>query len=340
MVSKTIVAVMLVGAFGLLPVSAMTALDSGLEPVANLEERIQTEGDSVLNAIPTDRVEAAVDELLSCQAVVRLPITLVYWDILDHRDQNTAFLAERELENVVDTIEIPIYETVTETVWAPSGLLGFLEPITKEVTRVTGYETKEVVEEVPVNLDVRLDWSEEYFDFSDPHNFEILLPVPVGLGFLGDGGILDTRCNDETIYNAIPHFDADGHDGVAVYIGAESQAHHLDGWYMDVFSIDVAMAKGDDFQLPREGTLIAPSKLLTRVDARIANFMANVDAELAQSLHEREANAHSVAVEPESEKETQSGSQMVIPASTMAFVAIVASALVAAGMLTYTRLRK
>lgn len=332
---------MLVTALAFVP-SGVALLDTTVSPqTSSSEAPVATPQGNELAPVygAVDDAKELIDELLACQVLVKVPVTLVYADVLDTRDQHGAFLLDKELENVVDTINIPIYETVTETIWSPSGLLGFLQPITKEVTSIIGYDTEEITETIPVELAVRLDWTEEYLDFSDPHRLAIYLPLPVGLPFVDQGGVVETTCEEVDFYNKMPSFSRDGHDMLFVYIGTEKMAEHLDGWYMDFFTVDVSLATGDDFDLPR-GIAFCTSSLVARAEAEANAYMNGVDPEVARHMADP-TQYKSEAEMAQDSVEVQGGEAITVPASTMGFLALVGSVVIAAvGLVAYKRLNK
>ncbi|MGB1698079.1 MAG: hypothetical protein ACPHK8_06740 [Thermoplasmatota archaeon] len=334
MVSKTILAVMLVGAFGLLPVSAMTALDTGLEPVDKVEDRILAEADPVVDPAmdAVSRVQSAVDEVLSCQVLVKVPVIIFYGDIVDERTTNDQLRVQRVVTEVKEVVDVPILKTSTVTVWAPTGVLGFLEPVTKQVTEIVGYDQEEIVENHVVNVAVDLSWTERYVEWSEPHPVDVYLPMAAGAAFLTEGSV-ETVCDDVTVSQTMPHFGRNGHDYVHWHIGREMDSHE-DGWHLRHYKVDTRLAEIEDLDRPMRACLLCPTVLWNdatiAVDDAIEGFVPTKDTAVPRSGE----------TAPVQEAEPHTGSQVVLPASTMAFLAIVASALVAAGLIAYNRLRK
>ncbi|MEA3189891.1 MAG: hypothetical protein QOD77_473 [Thermoplasmata archaeon] len=181
---------------------------------------------------------AAVRRLL-CRDAVEVDFTWYGARVTDQRDLSGDFLVPYTIVDRVTRI-VPVYETVTEVVGGTAtSLFGLLEPVTREVTRIVGYELKETVREHTVDLAVTLAWRESYLEWGTYRDTLYLGVVP-GLPYLDSGaGALVKVCDDQTpILDFVPDPQA---DGVVVWCALCTE-QPADGWTTDLLSMGVQLA--------------------------------------------------------------------------------------------------
>lgn len=220
-----------------------------------------------------------VEAALTCQQAVEVPVAFIWGDITERRQHTTHVLEVREVSQVTQIIKLPIVETVMETVPGTS-LFGLVEPATREVQRVTGYDVQEVLETQDLALDVAVTWQEQYWDY-DGAITPVRLALPAGAGFLatGAGSIVDV-CDGSVIHASMPEFANEGHDDWRVCIGCSSvQADRLDGWYVAVLGSRVVPAAADadlSEAFRGDGTSWCPFDVLQAADVAADRFAARV----------------------------------------------------------------
>lgn len=245
-----------------------------------------------------DAVVAPVLEVLECQAAVRVPVAILWGDVTDERFESMDLAYARSVVTETVTGQVPIVETVEETVWEPGGLLGFLEPVTREVTRTVGYE--DVIERVEQDMDinVHVEWHAEYIDF-DGMAFPVLLELPVGLDFLRDGtGDLVQACEGDPVLSQVPSFpDRGDHDVYAVCLGCtQDDPDRHDGWYLEVLSAVPRLAAPDSNAVPVQAhnAMVCPTDVLRAAEAAADGFATHFDGPLQDASEDpEEANAPS-----------------------------------------------
>lgn len=279
---------------------------------------------------------ATVDHLLDCQSAVRLPVTLFGGNAVDHRDNGLDVLVTVEtlLNEVIE--QVPVYGQVEQVIWQGDGLLSALPAITRTVTEVIGYED-EVVETEVADLDynVLIDWKETQISWTRI-DLELILDLPVGLGFLYEGlGELIVECDEEPLAT-LPDFDAlDGYEYVQVHLGGADHDSYT-AWYKQVLSVDVSLAEPEDHHKQRLDNLrllVCPVDALDRADAGIAAIQ---DAILRGDIDVRSSSVHGASPEPEAATPQSAGATSV-GASTLGIVA--AAALAVAGAVLALRRR-
>lgn len=308
------------------PLGSLDPLQDAEAPVETLDAEVQ-------------RATQPVADLVECRSAVRVPVSILWGDVTKERLEAMDLAFERTLVTETVTGQIPVFETVEETVWEPSGLLGFLEPITREVDQVVGYE--DIIDRVEqdLDIDVHVEWKAEYIDF-DGTEFPILLSLPVGLDFLSDGtGDLVQACEGETILPEVPEFpDRQGHDVYAVCIGCTDQdPDRYDGWYLEILSAVPRLAEPDSDAVPVElarNAMICPLDVLRAAGATADDFADGFDGPLpsdASSDEDETASTHAsgTAVAP-------SGASAATVGSVGALGTL---ALLGAGLAAFRRLR-
>lgn len=216
---------------------------------------------------------ALVDQAIAavqCQDAVRVPVAFVWGDITKHRTRSLDVTSFVSIETLVGTVRTPVYETVTEVIGDPDGLLGLLPPVTREVTRLVGFDETPLLQQESVPVDLQATWREEYWDF-DAAVYPVHLALPVGAPFLGTSGELVRVCNGETVHLLLPEFPNPGHDDWDVCIGCStSDADELDGWYIRVIN---AMASPASGPVTAGAGWTVPAVVTRALDAEIASFV-------------------------------------------------------------------
>ena len=207
------------------------------------------------------RLAAPVEDLLACQQAVRVILAWYGARITDTRLMEDDFLAPYGWTEAVQQ-QVPIVRTVTETLWSAGPLGGLLEPVTRTVQEVTGYET--VTREVAhsVDLAVHASWRESHLDWAT-YRDTFLLALPAGLPFVATGeGALTTACGEEVLTH-VPDPDTSGVDVVCAACTGQPE----DGWAIDVLSVRATLADADDYAT-LEGGDGAPAEVLEAVAQR------------------------------------------------------------------------
>ncbi len=207
--------------------------------------------------------------LLNCREAVRLDLHWWGGTLLDSRDGAADLRAPKTAVVATLVAEVPVYATVTEVVWQPAGLLaGLLDPVTRDVTRLVGYETTVTEVARDVDLAVHLEWHEDYVAWT-PEVDTLYLALPVGLPFLATGeGSLVTACEGQAILDHVPAPDAGAYDFYSFMPMA-------DGWYAHLLSLEVALARPDQMGLPfldAEGWTICPTDILAQAEVAVAGY--------------------------------------------------------------------
>lgn len=276
-----------------------------------------------------ETADGAVDDvaaLLECRTAVLLTLEVWGGTVTDERDRSAEFLDAVDVTTESFTRTVPVYETVEETLWQAGGLLGALEPITREVQRLVGHEEITYATELPIDFAVSLDWHEEYIEWdhltADVH---VTLPAAISAGVLDDGQTQMVCDPEAVVHNVVPTFRPGDYD---IY----SVLEPTDGWYWELLSLDVRLATTEDYEeLPwrtSSGTSICPAALLARAHAEAEASGATGDDALAQQAA-REAAGLEDQLEPErSEFEPtphSTGGTTVgfhVPAGTLATLAV------------------
>jgi hypothetical protein len=277
-----------------------------------------------------------VHDALACALAVRVPVAIVWGDILASRERG-ADIGEIVPVQILGTITTPVTRTVTETVWEPAGVLGFLPPVTREVTRIVGYEESPVVDVRDVPVEVHVEWQETYWDH-DGVWFPIQLALPVGVPLLADGlGDIVRVCDGSAVLTAVPTFPNEGHDHWGVCIGcAAPDPSALDGWYVHVLSAVARLGGADTTPSDGRGLAFAAGDVLQAAGLAAARFAADLPISPDSSADTTDSTgaSHGNAAAP-----AGAGAAGVVGFSPWAFIA--ATTLLAAGAwVSYTWLRR
>lgn len=289
-----------------------------------------------------DAVQSAaqpVVDLLTCRQAVQLDLVWYGAKATDRRSGSGEFLAPYAFVDTV-TRQVPIVQTTTETVWsAAGGLLGLLEPVTRTVTKVTGYETKTVTQAHSVDLAVAVDYNEDYLTWAT-YQDTVLVNLPVGLPFVLDGtGVQTTVCDpDALILDYVPDPDATQVD----YVCTACSEQPADGWMLRILSLQARLANAGDYATLDWGCgfIVAPGDLLAQVRAKADGMGITAADDLLQDQQRLQANLPADA--PAEPMAPQTGTVTHVPASTAAVVgsafALGAAALAACGLALWRRL--
>lgn len=275
MVSRSLQTLTLVLLLTLVPAIQALGTESDLETLSDLPSTDAGQDPLVPDqvvATPDADVQSALDDLPpipECRPAVHL--TLHWWggDVLDEDSKEASWIqAETVVEDVAT--QVPVTKTVTETLWEPSGPLGFLEPVTK----VVGYE--QVVDEVPHELPLGLfiAWEREHQDWTH-ETTQAHVTLPVGLPYLADlddttEGTVTQVCDPTVpILDFAPSADRSDYD-------MWSPLPMADGWYTDILSLDVWLATAEEMDLMPwrdDGLLIDSGTPLERADSAVAGYV-------------------------------------------------------------------
>lgn len=326
MVSKTIVAVMLVSALAILPGSS--ALNADVE-IPSLDPspatNVAVEGIAEVNA-QVEKVKEQVDETLDCQLLAKVPVYVQYGDESDVRTSDRAFLTDRVFTTIAE-VQVPVYGSVTRTVLGQVGALDGAVPVTEEVTEIVGYETQEVVTTDTVTYRVDVTWDEQLMQWTQPEKHVFFMPVASAALFMDDGASIEHVCEDVEVLDALPSFHRNGHDRVRWSIGWKWYAEET--WYMTDYDYTVREAKAADSHLPKRQAF---------------NFCPVAVTEAIQS------HLDELTFTPKTNNGDQSGSDadvqtgeaaLVAPSSSFAMIGVlIAGVLALVGLVGYDQLKR
>lgn len=276
---------------GMMLVGALFASNAAAEPLVTVDAGtllgaapeftgLSGTPELVLDALVEELPTAPVEQLLECTLAVELPVT--WWGgnavASETHGLDVVVAVETALEHVTQLV--PVMGTVQETVWQPSGLLGGLPAITRDVTGVVGYEEVVVETESEIlDYNVVIEWKETQIAWT-AFDETLLLALPIGLPFADDGrGSLVTACEGQSVLTALPAFrNTDDFDYVKIAWGGSDRGDHT-GWYMHVLDVDVSLADADDAgkeRFERTGHLLCPTDLIRNADAKLADLQTAI----------------------------------------------------------------
>ncbi len=268
---RTILAVMLVGALLAGTSNAVAVGDVGaVGAVVPLELALPL--DEVESALPLEAIDEVasealapvtqvVEDILECRTAVRMEIDWWGGNVRDTKYDQRSVALPLAVPTGTRTVEVPIYDTVTQVIWEPTGavrrvaqlpLLGglleqvfepVLEPVTK--TTITLVDTREIVQQVFSRADfaVDVDWQVVRIDWTAHHD-TVYLTLPAGAAAIAAGdGALVRVCNPDTqILGTLPAPDTSGYDTWSPW------PRPATGWYTDILHLEVRLAGADDYQ--------------------------------------------------------------------------------------------
>ncbi len=264
----------------------------------------------------TGAVSDIVEQAFACRTAVRIDMTWWGGTIGDVRNQHRNFLLADAVAVGTTTTQVPLYETITQTIWEPTGavrsvaqvpLLGgaleqilepILEPITKTTTTLVGYRevVSPVLERTDYAVDVawqltRIDWTREVDT--------VYLTLAAGSPWLANGeGIVVQICDPEIrLLSAEPSPNWGAYDTWSVLPKPAS------AWYVDILRLSVSLAQAEDYEhlaFQNWGVHAPPSSVVSAVDrARMSLAVDADDAEAQKALRPSNAPATEVQAAPE-----------------------------------------
>ncbi len=319
-------------------------------------DAVLVDGSGVVDAATqtADDVATQVDanlEGLLCTKAVKVTRIGYGGKYTDERDGQYSYLRTRDVVTSETIERVPVYRTVTKTVFEPARVLGLgldlgfeLEPVTKEVTELVRVDERVVPTIKKLDVAVDLKWTERYTQWERVvATGYVTLVVGSPLLATGQGELVDV-CGDEPIRNRLPWFDRSGYDRFTTL------RHPVDGWSTYVRDVSARVAGYSDYEsLPWFGqdSRQCPLPALRLGEERSEQLQPTaVQWEAQDRARQRLGEAAHVEVRDDADAAPASatpGTQVHVPATTglvlAAFLAVVATAIGLAGRYVVRRVR-